>query len=211
MTAKRFRIEHDLLGEKEVPADCYYGVQTLRAVENFQISGIRLGRYRFMVRALAFIKKAAARANAKLGLLPEEIARAISQACDEVLAGKYEDQFVVDMIQGGAGTSSNMNANEVIANVALEKLGYEKGCYDIIHPNNHVNMCQSTNDVYPTAIRLALIFKIRELLESMHYLYDAIEDKSIEFRDVIKMGRTQLQDAVPMSLRQEFSAFAVMV
>jgi len=188
MNAKGFRIEHDLLGEKEVPADCYYGVQTLRAVENFQISGIRLGRYRFMIRSLAYIKKAAARANAKLGLLPEDVARAVSHACDELLAGKYEDQFVVDMIQGGAGTSSNMNANEVIANIALEKLGYEKGRYDIIHPNNHVNMCQSTNDVYPTAIRLALIFKIRELLESMQYLYDALEDKSIEFRDVIKMG-----------------------
>jgi aspartate ammonia-lyase len=211
MTEKSFRIEHDLLGEREIPASCYYGVQTLRGVENFQISGIKLGKYRFMVQALAYIKKAAARANAKLGLLPEETAKAIVQACEDVIAGKYDDQFVVDMIQGGAGTSSNMNANEVIANVALEKLGYEKGRYDIIHPNNHVNMCQSTNDVYPTAIRLALIFKIRDLLESMQYLYDAIEDKSIEFRDVIKMGRTQLQDAVPMSLRQEFSAFAVMV
>ena len=211
MNAKRFRTEHDLLGEKEVPAAGYYGIQTLRAVENFPISGITLGRYRFMVQALAYIKKAAARANAKLGLLPEELAQAIAQACDDVIAGKYDDQFVVDMIQGGAGTSSNMNANEVIANVALEKLGYEKGRYEIIHPNNHVNMCQSTNDVYPTAIRLALIFKIGRLLESMQYLYDAIEDKSIEFRDVLKMGRTQLQDAVPMSLRQEFSAYAVMV
>ncbi len=211
MTRQKFRSEHDLLGEREVPDTSYYGVQTLRAVENFPISGITLGRYRLMVRSLAYIKKAAAAANTKLGLLPENIAAAISAACDDIIAGRYDDQFVVDMIQGGAGTSSNMNANEVIANVALEKMGYDKGRYDIIHPNNHVNMCQSTNDVYPTAIRLALIFKIRGLLEAMRHLYGALEDKSIEFRDVIKMGRTQLQDAVPMSLRQEFSAFAVMV
>ena len=206
-----FRIEHDLLGEREIPASCYYGVQTLRAVENFQISGIKLGQYRFMVQSLAYIKKAAARANAKLGLLPEEIAQAISQACEDVIAGKYDDQFVVDMIQGGAGTSSNMNANEVIANIALEKLGCQIGRYDIVHPNTHVNMCQSTNDVYPTAIHLALLMEIVGLEEAMRHLYDAIENKSIEFRDVITMGRTQLQDAVPMTLRQEFLAFAVML
>ncbi|MEN6466016.1 MAG: aspartate ammonia-lyase [Syntrophaceae bacterium] len=211
MAEKKSRVEHDLLGEREIPDSCYYGVQTLRAVENFQISGIKLGTYPFMVQSLAYIKKAAVRANAKLGLLPAEIADAVAAACDDVIAGKYNDQFVVDMIQGGAGTSSNMNANEVIANVALEKLGYEKGRYDIIHPNNHINMCQSTNDVYPSAIRLALIFKVRALVESMQYLYSAVEEKAIEFRDVIKMGRTQLQDAVPMSLRQEFSAYAVMI
>jgi len=205
------RIEHDLLGEREVPNEHYYGIQTLRALENFKFTGIPISNYPQLINSLAYIKKAAAMTNSELGLLKPPLAHAITHACDLIIAGQFHHEFVVDVMQGGAGTSTNMNANEVIANVALEKLGYEKGRYDIIHPNNHVNMCQSTNDVYPTAIRLALIFKIRELLESMQYLYDALEDKSIEFRDVIKMGRTQLQDAVPMSLRQEFSAFAVMV
>lgn len=206
-----FRKEHDLLGEREVPANAYYGVQTLRATENFHISGIPLATYSAFIRSLAYVKKAAAAANRELGLLPPAVADAISSACDEILDGKFRDQFVVDMIQGGAGTSTNMNANEVIANIALEKLGYDKGRYDIIHPNNHVNLCQSTNDVYPTAIRLTLILKIRHLMDAMEYLRAAFEKKSSEFYDVIKMGRTQLQDAVPMTLGQEFSAYAVML
>ncbi len=206
-----FRKEHDLLGERDVPADAYYGVQTLRATENFHISGIPLSTYPVFIRSLAYVKKAAAMANKELGLLPAGLADAIRDACDDILAGKFRDQFVVDMIQGGAGTSTNMNANEVIANVALEKLGHEKGQYSIVHPNNHVNLCQSTNDVYPTAIRLTLIFKIRQLIDAMEYLRAAFEKKSVEFYDVIKMGRTQLQDAVPMTLGQEFSAYAVML
>ena len=206
-----FRKEHDLLGEREVPANVYYGVQTLRATENFHISGIPLATYPAFIRSLAYVKKAAAVTNKELGLLSPKVADAITGACDAILAGQFRDQFVVDMIQGGAGTSTNMNANEVIANVGLEMLGYDKGRYDIIHPNNHVNLCQSTNDVYPTAIRLTLILKIRLLMEAMEYLRKAFEKKSYEFYDVIKMGRTQLQDAVPMTLGQEFSAYAVML
>jgi aspartate ammonia-lyase len=209
--ALEVRIEHDLLGEREVPDNCYYGIQTLRAVENFQITGQPISAYPLFVRSLACIKKAAALANDRLGILPEGVASAITAACDEIMAGKHLDQFVVDMIQGGAGTSTNMNANEVIANVALERMGRSKGEYAVVHPNNHVNMCQSTNDVYPTAIRLTLISKMRLLVQSMHYLRDAFEEKSIEFATVIKMGRTQLQDAVPMTLGQEFSSYAVML
>ncbi len=205
------RKEHDLLGEREVPAEAYYGIQTLRATENFHITGVPLSTYPSFVDSLAYVKKAAALANGQLGLLAANVADAISRACDEVLAGKHREHFVVDMIQGGAGTSTNMNANEVIANVALEILGCEKGRYDIVHPNNHVNLCQSTNDAYPTAIRLTLILKIRLLMEAMEYLRGAFEKKSLEFGDVIKMGRTQLQDAVPMTLGQEFSAYAVML
>ncbi|MHB8109193.1 MAG: aspartate ammonia-lyase [Syntrophorhabdaceae bacterium] len=205
------RKEHDLLGERDIPADAYYGVQTLRATENFHISGIHLSAYPAFIRSLAYVKKAAALANRELGLLSGDVADAVARACDEILGGKFRDQFVVDMIQGGAGTSTNMNANEVIANIALELSGYEKGRYDIIHPNNHVNLCQSTNDVYPTAIRLTLITKMRLLVEAMQYLRLAFEEKAQEFNDVIKMGRTQLQDAVPMTLGQEFSAYAVML
>ncbi len=205
------RREHDLLGERDIPAGAYYGVQTLRGVENFHITGIPLSTYPSFVKSLAYVKKAAALANGQLGLLPMNLADAISRACDAVLAGKYGEHFVVDMIQGGAGTSTNMNANEVIANAALEILGYEKGRYDIVHPNNHVNLCQSTNDVYPTAIRLTLILKIRALMGAMEYLRAAFEKKSDEFSDVIKMGRTQLQDAVPMTLGQEFGAYAIML
>jgi aspartate ammonia-lyase len=151
------RIEHDLLGYLAVPADAYYGVQTARALDNFKITGIPLSQFPNFVRALAMVKKAAARANRKLGLLPQNLEAAISTACDEVIAGQWHDHFAVDMIQGGAGTSTNMNANEVIANRALEVLGYAKGQYEHLHPNNHVNLSQSTNDVYPTAIRLALL------------------------------------------------------
>ncbi len=205
------RLEHDLLGEREVPADRYYGVQTLRALENFSITGIPISHYPRLVNSLAYIKKAAALANAELGLLDPQIAEAIARACDEIIAGKLHADFVVDVIQGGAGTSTNMNANEVIANRALEILGHEKGRYDVIHPLNHVNLSQSTNDVYPTAIRLTLSQKMDGLMVEMKRLQDALAAKGVEFADVIKMGRTQLQDAVPMTLGQEFGAWAVMV
>jgi aspartate ammonia-lyase len=208
---KQSRIEHDLLGEREVPADRYYGIQTLRALENFQITGIPISHTPRLVNSLAYIKKAAARANAQLGLLPQSIADAICKACDEILAGKFHQEFVVDVIQGGAGTSTNMNANEVIANIALELLGHEKGRYDVIHPLNHVNMSQSTNDVYPSALRLTLSQKLDGLMREMEGLQIALAAKGKEFADVIKMGRTQLQDAVPMTLGQEFEAYAVMV
>ncbi|MFT3890068.1 MAG: lyase family protein [Anaerolineales bacterium] len=195
------RIEHDLLGEREVPAEHYYGVQTLRATENFDISGITIQRYPRLIKSLAYIKKAAALTNAELGLLDVKIADAISRACDEILNGSLHDEFVVDVIQGGAGTSTNMNANEVIANRALELLGHEKGRYEILHPLNHVNMSQSTNDVYPTALRMTLSEKLDGLMKEMKYLRDAFSRKADEFADVIKMGRTQLQDAVPMTSR----------
>ncbi len=205
------RTEHDLLGEREVPVERYYGVQTLRAVENFPITGIPIAHYPRLVYSLAYIKKAAAMANRDLGLLEPQTADAIMQACDQLLAGRHLDEFVVDVIQGGAGTSTNMNANEVIANVALEILGFAKGRYDIIHPLNHVNLSQSTNDVYPTALRLTLSMKLDGLMQEMRQLQDALAEKGKEFADVVKMGRTQLQDAVPMTLGQEFDAWAVMV
>ncbi|GAB4532618.1 MAG: aspartate ammonia-lyase [Anaerolineales bacterium] len=206
-----FRIEHDLLGEREVPAQRYYGIQTLRALENFHITGIPLFHYPHLIQALAYVKKAAAQANAQLGLLDESIAHAIVQACDEVIAGQWNTEFAVDILQGGAGTSTNMNANEVIANRALEILGYEKGRYDIIHPNTHVNMAQSTNDVFPTALRLALYISLAGLLDSMNVLRADFEAKAAEFADVLKVGRTQLQDAVPITLGQEFAAYATML
>jgi len=207
----RTRLEHDLLGEREVPADRYYGIQTLRALENFDMTGIPISHYPRLVHSLAFIKKAAASANAELGLLDQPLAQAIMQACDDLIAGEFLGEFVVDVIQGGAGTSTNMNANEVIANLALERLGYAKGRYDILHPLNHVNMSQSTNDVYPTALRLTLSKKMDGLLHEMEGLSKALAAKGREFADVIKMGRTQLQDAVPMTLGQEFEAWAIMV
>ena len=202
------RVEHDLLGDLAVPAGAYYGVQTARALDNFQITGTPLSHFPNFVCALAMVKKAAARANRKLGLLSERLEDAISAACDEVIAGRWHDQFVVDMIQGGAGTSTNMNANEVIANRALELMGYEKGQYEHLHPNNHVNLSQSTNDVYPTAIRLSLLLSYGDLTRAMENLCAALSTKGEEFAYIIKMGRTQLQDAVPMTLGQEFQAFA---
>ena len=205
------RIEHDLLGEREVPAERYFGIQTLRAVENFQISGVSISHYPEFIRSLALIKKAAAQANHRLGLLPGDLAAAITAACDEILAGRYLDEFVVDVIQGGAGTSTNMNANEVIANLALEKLGLPKGRYDVLHPLNHVNMSQSTNDVFPTALRLTLSKMLDRLEESLELLRAAFAEKGAEFADVLKVGRTQLQDAVPMTLGQEFEAYALMI
>jgi aspartate ammonia-lyase len=205
------RVEHDLLGDLTVPAAAYYGVQTVRALDNFQITGIPLSHFPQFVRALAMVKKAAARVNHKLGLLPEKLEAAISTACDEVIAGQRHDQFVVDMIQGGAGTSTNMNANEVIANRALELMGFEKGQYQHLHPNNHVNLSQSTNDVYPTAVRLAVLLSYGDLTGAMTDLCAALRAKGEEFAHVIKMGRTQLQDAVPMTLGQEFLAFATTI
>mgnify|MGYP002714328936 CR=1 FL=1 len=205
------RIEHDLLGDREVPADAYWGVHTLRAVENFPISGRTVGEIPELVRALAAIKQAAALANADLGLLSPERRDAIVAACEEIRAGKLHDQFVVDQIQGGAGTSTNMNANEVIANRALEIMGHQKGQYQILHPNEHVNMSQSTNDVYPTALRLAAWKGLQKLIGALASLRGAFEDKAGEFREILKMGRTQLQEAVPMTLGQEFNAFAITI
>jgi len=209
--AANFRTEQDFLGDKQIPASAYWGVHTARAVENFPISGTRLSAMPDLIRALGLVKKAAARANAELGALDGKRCGAIVLACDDLIAGKLHEEFVVDVIQGGAGTSTNMNANEVIANLALEKLGFEKGRYDVLHPNDHVNASQSTNDVYPTAVRLALWSGIDRLLGSMATLRHGFEAKAHEFRDVLKIGRTQLQDAVPMTLGQEFSTYAVMM
>lgn len=207
----RIRKEHDLLGDREVPHEYYYGVQTLRAMENFNISGVTLNFYPVLIEALAMVKKAAAKANYDLGLLSKPISNAIVQACDEIINGKLHSHFVVDMIQGGAGTSTNMNANEVIANRALEILGYEKGDYKYCHPNNHVNLSQSTNDAYPTAVKIALINSKEKLVEVLQELIESFRAKAKEFSHIIKMGRTQLQDAVPMTLGQEFEAYAVML
>jgi aspartate ammonia-lyase len=207
----RTRTEHDLLGQRQVPADGYYGVHTLRALENFPISGVPISRYPDLIRALADVKHAAAHANHALGRLDADRHRAIIRACADVRAGCLTDEFVVDMIQGGAGTSTNMNANEVLANRGLEYLGRRRGAYDALHPIEHVNMSQSTNDVYPTAIRIALCVLARRLLESMAALRGGLAQKAGEFDHILKLGRTQLQDAVSMTLGQEFRAFAVMV
>ncbi len=204
----KHRIEHDFLGELEIPENAYYGIQTLRALDNFNITGIPIKSEPLFVKALAYVKKAAAIANAELGVLDKNIAKYIAEACDEVATGKYNDQFLSDLIQGGAGTSVNMNANEVIANVALEKMGKKKGEYEFCHPNNHVNCSQSTNDAYPTAFRIALIYKLSNYSLSISNLADAFEAKGKEFKNVLKMGRTQLQDAVPMSMGDEFNAYA---
>lgn len=203
-----FRIESDLLGELKVPSSAYYGVQTQRALENFRISGTKMGDYKDFVNAIAFVKLAAAKTNNELGLLSDELTGAISAACEEIISGKMHDQFPVDMIQGGAGTSVNMNANEVIANRALEILGHSKGEYQYCSPNDHVNLSQSTNDAYPTTFRLAMLNMNKELVKHLDLLIQAFRAKGKEFSDVIKMGRTQLQDAVPMTLGQEFEAFA---
>lgn len=203
------RQEADSLGIVEVPVSAYYGSQTARAIDNFQISGISIGHYPVLIKALALVKKAAAIANHMLGDLPSEKMDAICRACDDVAGGMLAHQFCLDVFQGGAGTSTNMNVNEVIANRALEHLGVSRGRFDVIHPNNDVNLSQSTNDVYPTAIRLALLLDYRQLSSSIEGLADAFEAKAVEFADIIKLGRTQLQDAVPMTLGQEFMAFAV--
>jgi aspartate ammonia-lyase len=205
------RLETDFMGAREIPADAYWGIQTLRAVENFAITGTDISSYPLLVKALAQVKHAAVLANSDLGLIDEVKTDAIVRACQDIERGGLLDQFVVDVIQGGAGTSTNMNANEVIANRALEILGFDKGDYSVIHPNGHVNMGQSTNDVYPTAIRIATIKASQELLAGMAHLRQALACKAVEFADVVKVGRTQLQDAVPMTLGQEFSTYAVMV
>jgi aspartate ammonia-lyase len=204
----KIRKEHDLLGEREVPQQYLYGVQTLRAVENFNISGTSLNYYPLFIDALAMVKKAAVLANYDLKLIKKDVADAIVQACDEIMHSKWHYNFVVDMIQGGAGTSTNMNANEVIANRALEILGRQRGEYDYCHPNNHVNLSQSTNDAYPTAVKLALVNSEGKITSVLQDLVNAFRAKGKEFAHVIKMGRTQLQDAVPMTLGQEFEAWA---
>ena len=203
------RIERDSLGTKRVPASAYYGIQTVRAIENFPISGLRLQPE--MVRAYALIKKAAAGANAALGALPRRQAAAISRACDEILRGRFDDQFVVDAYQAGAGTSLNMNVNEVVANRANELLGAKRGSYKILRPNDHVNMAQSTNDTFPTAIRLAALLALPQLLEAMQQLDDACRGKARQFASVVKAGRTHLQDAVPVRLGREFGAYALAI
>ena len=205
------RMEHDLIGDKEIPSDVYYGVQSSRAIENFNITGITLSQFPTFIISLAKVKKSVALANYELKLLEEKKKNVIIEACDEIISGNFHDQFIVDMIQGGAGTSINMNANEVIANRALELLGHNKGEYQYLHPNNDVNLSQSTNDSYPTAFRIALYEKIYELVDSMKVLRQSCLLKAEEFKDVIKMGRTQLQDAVPMTLGQEFHAYVTMI
>ncbi|MFF8430685.1 aspartate ammonia-lyase [Streptomyces sp. NPDC016566] len=208
---RQLRYEHDLLGERAIADDCYYGIHTLRAMENFAITGTAISAYPDLVEALACVKQAAALANREVGLLEPDKADAIVRACEEIRAGALHDQFVTDVIQGGAGTSTNMNANEVIANRALEHLGHPKGSYDHLHPLEHVNAGQSTNDVYPTAGKIALHFAARDLHDAMEALQKAFSAKAIEFADILKVGRTQLQDAVPMTLGQEFAAYAVML
>lgn len=203
------RLEHDLLGDREVPYEYYYGIQTLRALENFNISGITLSFFPDFINALAMVKMAAAKANHELGQLPDNLTDAIVKACQEIIDNRFHSHFVVDMIQGGAGTSTNMNANEVIANRALEILGHERGEYAYCHPNNHVNLSQSTNDAYPTAIKIALIKANEKLVNVLQELIQSLHKKGKEFSHIIKMGRTQLQDAVPMTLGQTFEAFAV--
>ena len=202
------RIESDLIGSMEVPAEALYGVQTLRGIENFPISRFRLSEHPLFINGLALTKLGAAMANHELGLLTDEQYEAIAQACREIIAGQHHDQFPVDMIQGGAGTTTNMNANEVIANRALQIMGHELGDYRYCSPNDHVNCSQSTNDAYPTAIHLGLYATHQEFLKHYVLLIEAFEKKAVEFADILKMGRTQLEDAVPMTLGQTFGAFA---
>jgi aspartate ammonia-lyase len=210
--SKNMRIEHDLLGKMAIPAEAYYGIHTQRAIDNFKISNQKISDNPIMIKAFAMIKKACAQANKDLGTLPPRIADNIVLACDEmILNNRCLDQFPTDIYQGGAGTSINMNANEVIANLALELIGETKGSYHLIHPNDHVNKCQSTNDAYPTAFRVALYHHLSILEESMEVLCHSFRQKAIEFKDILKLGRTQLQDAVPMSLGQEFNAFATLI
>ena len=202
------RVEKDLLGHKEIPVHCYYGVQTLRALENFNLSPNKLNQFPVFINALAMVKAACAEANFKLNKLEENKYNAIQYACEQIINYKYHDQFPIDMIQGGAGTSTNMNINEVLANIGLEHLDHLKGEYQYLHPNNDINMSQSTNDVYPTAIKVGLIFAIEQLNSPFQNLIQSFKNKSDEFSHILKMGRTQLQDAVPMTLGQEFGTFA---
>ncbi|WP_416190649.1 aspartate ammonia-lyase [Neisseria sp. CCUG12390] len=207
-----YRVEYDLLGEREIPGDAYWGIHTLRALENFQISSQKVADMPHFVRSLVLVKKAAAQANGELGALPPEVASAIDKACDEILVnGRCMDQFPTDVFQGGAGTSVNMNACEVIANLALEQLGQEKGNYEVVNPIDDVNASQSTNDVYPTAFRLAVYYSVGDFLKNLTVLKDSFAQKADEFKDVLKLARTQLQDAVPMTLGQEFKSFQVLL
>jgi aspartate ammonia-lyase len=206
-----YRIEKDFLGEKQIPDEAYYGVQTLRGKENFLITGMPVSREPYFVKAFGYVKKAAAMANRDLGVLDAKISDAIMGACDRLIAGEMLDQFVTDFIQGGAGTSVNMNANEVIANLALESLGHKKGEYQYVNPNDHVNFGQSTNDVYPTAFHLGLILRLESYMEALGRLRDAFFAKAKEFENVLKMGRTHLQDAVPMTLGQEFNGWGTTI
>jgi aspartate ammonia-lyase len=206
-----YRIEKDFLGEKQIPDDAYYGVQTLRGKENFHITAMPVSREPYFVKAFGYVKKAAAMANRDLGVLDARIADAIVGACDRLIAGEMLDQFVTDFIQGGAGTSVNMNANEVLANLALESLGHKKGEYQYVNPNDHVNFGQSTNDVYPTAFHLGLILRLESYMEALRRLSDAFFAKGKEFENVLKMGRTHLQDAVPMALGQEFNGWGTAI
>ncbi|MBT0726031.1 aspartate ammonia-lyase [Rosenbergiella australiborealis] len=209
---KNIRIEEDLLGMREVPADAYFGIHTLRAIENFYISSSKISDIPEFVRGMVMVKKAAALANRDLKTLPRSIAEAIIRACDEVLNnGTCIDQFPVDVYQGGAGTSVNMNTNEVLANIGLELMGYQKGEYQHLNPNDHVNMCQSTNDAYPTGFRIAVYHSLLKLIDAINSLSEGFDRKSKEFSHILKMGRTQLQDAVPMTVGQEFKAFSVLL
>ena len=210
-TSPQTRTEHDSLGERQVPASAYYGIHTLRATEIYPITGLLIGQYPDLIIALAHVKKAATQANADLLQIDAPIANAIISACDDLIAGRLHEQFVVDVVQGGAGTSTNMNANEVIANRGLELMGHVRGDYQYLHPNDHVNASQSTNDVYPTAVRIALCTAINRLLAEMETLRTGFELKAAEFNDVLKIGRTQLMDAVPMTLGQEFNCFQIML
>ncbi|EDP6893941.1 aspartate ammonia-lyase [Campylobacter lari] len=202
------RKEHDFIGELEISDEVYYGVQTFRALENFHMSGRRLQDYPYFVKAFAQVKKAAALANKEVGVLDADKADAIAKACDRLIAGEFLDQFVVDMIQGGAGTSTNMNTNEVITNIALESMGHKKGEYQYLHPNDHTNLGQSTNDTYPSSIKVATYAKLTDLLKAMELLKTELEAKAKEYKDIIKMGRTELEDAVPTTLGNTFNAFA---
>jgi len=206
--AQGYRTESDLLGERQVPAGAYYGIHTLRARENFQITGVKIADWPELIAALASIKQAAAQANARLGLLSQQKCDAIRAACEEIRAGALHEHFVLDVLQGGAGTSTNMNANEVVCNRALEIMGHARGEYQYLHPNEDVNMAQSTNDVYPTALHVAILLDMQGFADALDELRSALQQKADEFADVLKIGRTQLQDAVPMTLGQEFAAFA---
>lgn len=205
------RKEHDFIGELEISDNVYYGVQTFRAVENFCLSGRKLKDYPFFIKAFAQVKKAAALANKAVGVLDADKADALVKACDRLISGEFLDQFVVDMIQGGAGTSTNMNVNEVLTNIALESMGHKKGEYQYLHPNDHTNLGQSTNDTYPSSIKVAVHAKLGDLLKAMEALKNELEVKAKEYKDVIKMGRTELEDAVPTTLGNTFNAFATYI
>jgi aspartate ammonia-lyase len=211
MKKEHYRLEHDFLGEREIPDSAYYGIQTLRAIENFNITGIPISREPLLVKSFGYVKKAAAMANRDCGVISKEICEAIVYGSDQLIDGHFLSEFITDMIQGGAGTSCNMNVNEVIANIGLEHIGKKKGEYHFLHPNNHVNCSQSTNDAYPTAFRIALYKKTEHFIKSLQRVQQEFALKGNEFSGIIKMGRTQLQDAVPMTLGAEFKSYATTI